>query len=1330
MPENNELELEAAELAALQEAEAARQAAEYAAFLAAQEAFEEAEAAHNEALGAYENDPTQENWEAANSTYQAANNALNNANTALNEANSAEQARYAAAREAFDNEIADITSALGIVIPEGTEDIAGFVLSEIARLNQEAQDQYTQDVGSFRDVIEALANLHGIDLPDDFADMDAAALAGLMNTFQDLIDVREQDAYDGRVDLFRDAVEALANVNNIPLPDGFADMDEAALIALMSTFQDFVDNRELDSYNGRVELFRDAVEALANANNIPLPDGFEDMNEAALIALMNTFQDFIDDRELDEYNGRVDLFRDAIEALANLNNIPLPDGFADMNEEALVNLMNTFQDFVDTREQDLYEGRVEEFRGAIETLAKANNIPLPENFADMNEAALVDLMNTFQDFIDNREQDAFDGRVEFFRTAIEALANLNNIPLPDGFAEMDEFELATLMNTFQDFIDAREQDLYEGRVNDFRDAVEALAKANNIPLPDGFEDMNEAALVDLMNTFQGLIDVREQDLYEGRVDHFRDAIEALANANNIPLPDGFADMDEEALVDLMNTFQDFIDARELDLYEGRVDNFRDAIEVLANANNIPLPEDFADMDEAALITLMNTFQDFIDAREQDLYEGRVNDFRDAIEVLANANSIPLPDGFADMDEEALTDFMNTFQGILEGRELDAFESRVNDFRDAIEALANANSIPLPDGFADMDEAALADFMNTFQGILEGRELDAFDGRVNDFRSELQQMADAHGITLPDGFDTMDITGLTNFRSQIDSTLSHQNIAAFNTFISALRALANEHNVIIPADMQDEDIEIFVRNEILRLHGIAEDDFDTAWGNHLREQADFDAAWEAHLKRLEAWNEWQVNRPKNPDGSDGEGIVVTVEMRELPAGSETGNTSGFSMRPLSSFYNFGPDVDLSGLYLHRPGGGNSPLQLIVTDEANMGTLVFGARHGQNSQITTIEIYEAGTFTLNIWPNNNMSQWGVVGGTFLDEPVFDKDPPNPPDAPTLPQFPTSNVTPYTLPDLPEGINEIEIELPELPEGQSDVTINLPDLPEGINEITIRLPDLPEELNEIKITLPDLPEGLDEILINLPDLPEGLEKIKINLPDLPEELGSIKINLPGLPEELEEILISLPGLPDGLETIIISIPNLPVGLAEITIELPDLPDGLNEITIDLPDLPEGLIEIVLTLPDVPGDPIIIDIIVPDQPELSLFDFNGTVTGPGDPPPVPDDDPDDTPDDTPDPGPELLTVIPPAPAPDDEPVIFEIPDMATPLAAPPVPDDLQAMTIIEDPAVPLAQPADLGEVAGFLTTGLILATLIAAVVGNSIRKMRTEEVIEEEEI
>ncbi|MCL2663304.1 MAG: hypothetical protein FWE83_08270 [Oscillospiraceae bacterium] len=74
-----------------------------------------------------------------------------------------------------------------------------------------------------------------------------------------------------------------------------------------------------------------------------------------------------------------------------------------------------------------------------------------------------------------------------------------------------------------------------------------------------------------------------------------------------------------------------------------------------------------------------------------------------------------------------------------------------------------------------------------------------------------------------------------------------------------------------------------------------------------------------------------------------------------------------------------------------------------------------------------------------------------------------------------------------------------------------------------------------------------------------------------------------------------------------------------------------------------------------------------------------------------------------------------------------FEIDDAPVPLAfAPPEVDDYVPGIEIPDAPVPLANlPA--GEVAGFITTGLILATLIAAVVGNSIRKMRTEEADEE---
>jgi hypothetical protein len=65
----------------------------------------------------------------------------------------------------------------------------------------------------------------------------------------------------------------------------------------------------------------------------------------------------------------------------------------------------------------------------------------------------------------------------------------------------------------------------------------------------------------------------------------------------------------------------------------------------------------------------------------------------------------------------------------------------------------------------------------------------------------------------------------------------------------------------------------------------------------------------------------------------------------------------------------------------------------------------------------------------------------------------------------------------------------------------------------------------------------------------------------------------------------------------------------------------------------------------------------------------------------------------------------------------------------APPEVDDYVPVMVIEDAPVPLAAMPGAGDVAGFITTGLILASLIAAVVGNSIRKMRTEGIADSEE-
>lgn len=132
--------------------------------------------------------------------------------------------------------------------------------------------------------------------------------------------------------------------------------------------------------------------------------------------------------------------------------------------------------------------------------------------------------------------------------------------------------------------------------------------------------------------------------------------------------------------------------------------------------------------------------------------------------------------------------------------------------------------------------------------------------------------------------------------------------------------------------------------------------------------------------------------------------------------------------------------------------------------------------------------------------------------------------------------------------------------------------------------------------------------------------------------------------------------------------------------------------------------------------------------------------ITDPIDPPedpivptePVDPTDPTDptgpTPEETPEPVVAAATdPLPPTDPPTDGGETEEVVDI-TPMPVPlDAPQDLE--TIVMQPQdVPLAPPP-VAEVAGFITTGLILASLIAAVVGNSIRKMRAEEEPEEAE-
>jgi len=209
------------------------------------------------------------------------------------------------------------------------------------------------------------------------------------------------------------------------------------------------------------------------------------------------------------------------------------------------------------------------------------------------------------------------------------------------------------------------------------------------------------------------------------------------------------------------------------------------------------------------------------------------------------------------------------------------------------------------------------------------------------------------------------------------------------------------------------------------------------------------------------------------------------------------------------------------------------------------------------------------------------------------------------------------------------------------------------------------------------------------------------------------------------------------------------------------PDLLEWLGELPIwEFVDRISTYIDIALVLEEVAFEGSIDDFTpfeTPVMPDLTTLDPLAPLTAlvnplpgdlPGDTPPVDippgdippgDTPPDDTlPGDTPTGG-TPFEIIPLAPAPDPALVpapapippvpvegapVFEIDGTPVPLAfTPPAVADSVPTIIIEDAPVPLAALPGSGEIAGFITTGLILASLIAAVVGNSIRKMRTEE-------
>jgi len=134
-------------------------------------------------------------------------------------------------------------------------------------------------------------------------------------------------------------------------------------------------------------------------------------------------------------------------------------------------------------------------------------------------------------------------------------------------------------------------------------------------------------------------------------------------------------------------------------------------------------------------------------------------------------------------------------------------------------------------------------------------------------------------------------------------------------------------------------------------------------------------------------------------------------------------------------------------------------------------------------------------------------------------------------------------------------------------------------------------------------------------------------------------------------------------------------------------------------------------------------------DDPDDDPIDPPAPVVPTADPPADPPADPVDPPAEPVDP--VVLIAPPPVPAgpPPAEPVEPPAPpaDIEVLIAPPPTPlgppvEEIQ----ITPQEVPLAQTT-IGGMAGFFTTGLIAAALLAAVVSNSVKKMRTNEQVEE---
>ena len=182
--------------------------------------------------------------------------------------------------------------------------------------------------------------------------------------------------------------------------------------------------------------------------------------------------------------------------------------------------------------------------------------------------------------------------------------------------------------------------------------------------------------------------------------------------------------------------------------------------------------------------------------------------------------------------------------------------------------------------------------------------------------------------------------------------------------------------------------------------------------------------------------------------------------------------------------------------------------------------------------------------------------------------------------------------TLPDLPEGLEEIDLfscsalkTIKNIPSTVKKLNLQqcinlktLPKLPEGLEEINLSGCSTLETINNIPSTVKKLDLGYCINLTTLPQLHEGLEEIDLSgfraletIPNIPSTIKKLNLGhcrnlktLPELPEGLEEI--------DLCDCIALkTINNIPSTVKKLDLQhcenlktLPELPKGLEDINL----------------------------------------------------------------------------------------------------------------------------------------------------------------------